>query len=288
VTSESPPAAVSVSELLRRWFVRGRLRPVGRVLYNAVIAAELGAQRALDALQPPAASPALDEVTVIVKTFERPHVARRLVASIRRRFPGLRVIVADDSRVPVTLEGARTLALPYDSGVSAGRAAALAAVETPYLFLLDDDFVLYRHTRLAEALAFLRQYPQIDILGGRVINLPFFTSSDYRRAFLFPTQAQATLPPGSVIGGLPVYDKVPNFYLARTERVRLVGWDPRIKRIDHADFFTRAKGVLTSVYDARLCCLHARTPFNGAYRSRRDDDAQDRAVLWERYYRKRS
>ena len=68
------------------------------------------------------------------------------------------------------------------------------------------------------------------------------------------------MPPGSFINGLPVYNKVANFYIGRTERIRLVGWNPALKRLDHADFFTRALGILTTVFNPNLKCLHAQTP----------------------------
>ena len=91
------------------------------------------------------------------------------------------------------------------------------------------------------------------------------------------------MPPGSFINGLPVYNKVANFYIGRTERIRLVGWNPALKRLDHADFFTRALGILTTVFNPNLKCLHAQTPFNKAYMQKRMDIAADRALLKFRY-----
>ncbi len=60
-----------------------------------------------------------------------------------------------------------------------------------------------------------------------------------------------------------------------------------IKRLDHADFFTRAKGVLTTVFDPSFKVLHARTPFDKAYMEKRMDLESDRKVLWQKYYRNR-
>lgn len=42
-------------------------------------------------------------LTVIIKTFERPGELRRLVARTRSRYRGLRTVVADDSRHPTGL-----------------------------------------------------------------------------------------------------------------------------------------------------------------------------------------
>jgi hypothetical protein len=255
-------------------------------VYNHVVALELAVERNLDRIsaqvidQDPAL---LDRLTAVVKTFERPRALDRLLSSIRRLYPLLRVIVVDDSRRPVPAQGVRTVVLPFDSGVSAGRREGLRHVTTEYMLVLDDDYVFYRHTDLVRSLRVMGSWPEIDILGGQVVGLPFYTTVDYSRATLHQTEAKPTMPQGSRIGGLPVYDKVPNFIIGRTERVRLIDWTPSLKRMDHTDFFTRAKGVLTTVFDARLKCLHAQTPFDAPYMAYREDILLDNAVLRHRY-----
>lgn len=269
--------------------LRGRLRPVAKPVYGLLVALELSAERLLDRIHAAHAAkrgaPLEGRLTAVIKTFERPRILRRLIASIRRYDPDLHLIVVDDSREPVTLEGVTLIRLPYDSGVSAGRNAGLAAVETPYVLILDDDFVFSRRTRLDLALQTIERFDQVDILGGDVIQLPFYRRWDPSRAAIYPTPVKATCPLGSLIGTLPVCDKVPNFYIARTDALRRVAWDPRIKRLDHADFFTRARGVLTTVFDRGFQCLHAQTPFDVAYMAKRNDYASDQAVIRERYYR---
>jgi hypothetical protein len=127
----------------------------------------------------------------------------------------------------------------------------------------------------------------IDIMGGMVVNLPSFKSADYRKAGLHPTSGESVLREGALLAGFPVYDKVANFYIAKTERLKLVGWDARIKRLDHADFFSRAKGVLRTVYNEDFKVLHAQTPFNKDYMKKRRDVAMDRLVIMAKYYKKR-
>lgn len=103
-------------ELLRRLFINGKGRIVGKPLYNSLVATELGMQRIADKL---VRRPQTDQLflnknlTAVVKTFERPAVLERLVSSIRRFYPKLHIIVVDDSREPEPLPGVETVrALP--------------------------------------------------------------------------------------------------------------------------------------------------------------------------------
>jgi len=151
--------------------------------------------------------------------------------------------------------------------------------------VLDDDFIFYRGTRLRAAVDRLARNARIDILGGQLIDLPYLRRRQPPLHQIFPTSAQPLVPIGSSIDGLLVCDKVANFYVARTDRLRLVGWTPELKRIDHADFFTRALGVLVTVFDPSLRCLHAQTPFDAHYMAHRTDDHADRAILAARWGR---
>jgi glycosyltransferase involved in cell wall biosynthesis len=282
------PGASLVRRFVREWVVYGRLNGVARPLYDLLIRQELAVLRVVDALFPGPQLPdleALDQVTALIKTFERPQAVKRLVASIRRFYPALKVVVVDDSQEPISLPGVELVTLPFRSGVSAGRREGLRAVQTEYVLVLDDDFVFYRRTSLGQAVAYMKAQPEVDIMGGKVVNLPFFTAVDYRNSPLYPTEARPTLPPGSQVGRLPVYHKVANFFLGRTERVRQVNWDPAIRKLEHSDFFTRAVGVLTTVYNEEMRCLHARTPFNTGYMKQRYDHVDDHILLWDRYYR---
>lgn len=273
--------------LLQRLFIDGRGRAIGRPLYNAMIAAELAWHRVTDALlssTPGDQSLVNQEATILVKTFERPAILSRLLGSVRRFYPHVPIIVVDDSRQPHHYPGVQTIAMPFNSGISAGRNEGLRHVSTPYVLLLDDDFVFYRRTNLADALARMKREPRIDMMGGAVVDLPFYRVTDYRRTQLFPTEARPLLPLNSSLAGLPVYDKVANFLLAQAESLRRVGWDEQLKLVEHADFFTRARGVLCTVFNRELRCLHARTLFDKQYMAYREDIADAQAYLLSKHY----
>jgi hypothetical protein len=280
--------ALRTEAFLRRHFgPEGKFSPVAAPLHKALIAQELRLERLVDALAPPppVQESLLGEVTALVKTFERPQILRRLLASIGRLYPALAVIVVDDSRSPIRLEGVTTIVMPYDSGISAGRNEGLRHVATKYVLLLDDDVVFSRHTRLGPALARMERYPEIDIMGGQLIELPFMNARGSPEAAdaIFTTDARPVVPLGSSVGGLTVCAKVPNFFLARRDRLTLVPWDPQLKQLEHSDFFTRALGTLTTVFNPDLKCLHARTPFDPEYMRGRLDLAGSGEILTERY-----
>lgn len=260
--------------------VRGPLRRIAAPAYHALLQAEVAAA-GIGARPSPLDTSA---ITAVIKTFERPHACARLVASLKRLHPALAIVVADDSRAPTPVPGTTHIALPFDSGVGAGRQAGLDRVETPFVLNLDDDFFAWRGTNLAAAFEALMRYPQLDLIGGKVIDLPLFITHDFRAATLFPTAARPKLPPGSRLGPVEILDKVPNFFLARTEAVRAVGWNPELKRLDHADFFTRARGRIASGMLDTFRILHLRDPFDAAYRLFRDDAAADLAYLRRTYF----
>lgn len=276
-----------ISKTLSHHLKRGKLRIAGKPLYQTLIGLELKYIRFLDRKITFKNIPLVDsELTAVIKTFERPEILKRLIESIKRIYPNMKIIVVDDSLNPLSLKGVETIVMPYNSGISAGRNRALETVKTKYVLFLDDDFIFYHKTEFEPALRLMEEFPQIDIMGGEVVNLPSFKSSDYRKANLHPTQSVPVLPPGSKIGGLPVYDKVPNFFIARPEKLKLVGWDEQLKKIEHADFFTRAKGVLVTVYNKHFKVLHAQTPFDDAYLKIRHDVSQEKKILYSKYYEK--
>ncbi len=262
----------------------GKFKPVVAIAYELLVNLELLIERFLDGLaQRPCSAPELDEVTAMIKTFERPKKIAGLVKSIQRRYPNLKIIVVDDSKQPGKLPGVETIVLPYDSGVSAGRNAGLSVVATKYMLCLDDDFIFSRKTNLLKVISVMEENPDIDILAGEVIYLPLRIVHDYSQTPVFPTGEKPLHEPGARIGGYPVHLKVPNFYIGRTDSVRRVGWDDNLKRMDHADFFSRAVGVLTCVQDSSFKVLHYPTYFNKNYMERKNDNQHDAMVLHHKY-----
>ena len=85
-----------------------------------------------------------ENVTVIFKSFERQKMAKRLYENLQKYYPGVRVVIADDSRKPLDLQGdsLTIVQLPFNSGLSYGLNQALERVDTPYVMRMDDDELL--------------------------------------------------------------------------------------------------------------------------------------------------
>ena len=115
----------------------------------------------------------INDVTIIIKTFERKACLDRLLKSINDMGLHCSVLVADDSEEPYKNDilvkysdiVTEYLLLPFDSGVSAGRNELLRRVKTPYFVLCDDDFILDYRTNI-EYMINLLESSELDVLGG--------------------------------------------------------------------------------------------------------------------------
>ena len=129
-----------IKKLLRKHVFRNPLiRSLIPISYGFLIWLQLSFERLADRFSG-VSGDELDysNVTSVIKTFERGKKLSRLVKSIRRTFPSLKIIVVDDSRHPTQMTGSniQTIHLPFDSGVSAGRQVGLDSVNTPYMINL--------------------------------------------------------------------------------------------------------------------------------------------------------
>lgn len=192
----------------------------------------------------------LENVTVIFKSFERQKMARRLYQNLQQYYPGIRVVIADDSKKALKIEGdsLTIIQLPFNSGLSYGLNKALEQVETPYVMRMDDDELLTVRTMLEDQIKFLERHPEIDLVGFCTLTAircqnPDVAVSDFTRFSMKDAPKPLRIPHMTQIDGNHfVMGKVPNLFVARTEKVRSIGWDNNIRMMDHQDFFWRAAG----------------------------------------------
>ncbi|MFA5091708.1 MAG: glycosyltransferase [Candidatus Paceibacterota bacterium] len=172
----------------------------------------------------------------------------------------MRVAVADDGhRSPAELserkrglydalrnDGHYVTLMPFDSGLCAGRNLIVTNIATPYVLVGDDDFSYDESAGVERMLAFLDAHPDIDLIGGRVIEngtlrnyQGFLDMSDpthFRISSLDLDHAEYRSD-GDGLRWTPC-DITFNFFLARTDVVRAIQWDPLIKvAYEHSSFF---------------------------------------------------
>lgn len=220
-----------------------------------------------------------ENVTFIYKSFQRQRMAKQLFRNIQSYYPGVQVIIADDSKKPLVIDSpyAQVIQLPFNSGLSYGINRALEQVKTPYLIRMDDDELLTPFTNFHGQLRFLMAHPEVDLAAVAYIPVPRCPPLEQTvRRYYAQSMSGAPLPlkiphmtpmdESRIVVGKP-----PNIFLARTEGVRAVGYDDNIRMIDHNEFFFRAAGVLVSVLDTKAFVLHCHDRFNKSYEKYRQD-----------------
>ncbi|XP_043979362.1 beta-1,4 N-acetylgalactosaminyltransferase 1 [Gambusia affinis] len=192
-------------------------------------------------------------VTVATKTFLRYEKLQKLIDSIRKYYPTVTIVIADDSENPKTISGPyiEQYIMPFGKGWFAGRNLAVSQVTTKYVLWVDDDFFFTANTKL-EKLVDVLERTTLDLVGGAVREATGYTAT-YRQTI--------SIEPGEedgdclhmrrgfhhIIEGFPncvVTDGVINFFLARTDKVQQVGFDPRLARVAHLEFFIDGLGSL--------------------------------------------
>ncbi|XP_036445553.1 beta-1,4 N-acetylgalactosaminyltransferase 2-like [Colossoma macropomum] len=190
-------------------------------------------------------------VTIATKTFLRYAELKVLINSIRQFYPDIKIIVADDSLKPESVSGTNIehYIMPPAQGWFAGRNLAISQVTSKYFLWVDDDYVFHEKPQIESFVEVMEAVPELDVLGGDVGGNHFYFSLMYdvgdeneggcmSRSF---RKAHSPLPG---FDGCYLVDGVVNFFLARTDAVRRVGFDPFLNRVAHTEFFIDGLGAL--------------------------------------------
>ncbi|XP_077170362.1 beta-1,4 N-acetylgalactosaminyltransferase 2 isoform X2 [Paroedura picta] len=188
-----------------------------------------------------------DLVTITTKTFLRYHKLRVLIQSIRQFYPDIRVIVADDSEHPEKIDDANVehYIMPFGKGWFAGRNLAISQVTTKYYLWVDDDYLFTKNTKI-EKLVDVLENTNLDVVGGRL------EGNDFKFKIFYEEGDDGSclhIRSGSYgpLEGFPncvVTNAVVNFFLARTEESSRVGFDPKLQRVAHTEYFMDGLGNL--------------------------------------------
>uniref|UniRef100_I3MA37 Beta-1,4-N-acetyl-galactosaminyltransferase 2 (SID blood group) n=1 Tax=Ictidomys tridecemlineatus TaxID=43179 RepID=I3MA37_ICTTR len=162
-------------------------------------------------------------------------------------YPDVTVIVADDGKKPLEIKDdyVEYYTMPFGKGWFAGRNLAISQVTTKYVLWVDDDFVFNNKTKI-EVLVDVLEKTELDVVGGSVMGNAF-----QFKLLLEQSEAGDCLHKRNGwfqrLDGFPrcvVTSGVANFFLAHTERLLRVGFDPRLQRVAHSEFFIDGLGSL--------------------------------------------
>ncbi|XP_036447833.1 beta-1,4 N-acetylgalactosaminyltransferase 1a [Colossoma macropomum] len=192
-------------------------------------------------------------VTIATKTFLRYDKLQDLIDSVRQFYPTVTIIIADDSEQPKPVTGPyiEHYIMPFRKGWFAGRNLAISQVTTKYVLWVDDDFIFSSNTRLEKMVEVLER-TTLDLVGGAVREVTGYTAT-YRHTISTDEGGEEGdclhIRRGfyHIIEGFPncvVTDAVINFFMARTDKLRQVGFDPRLARAAHLEFFIDGLGSL--------------------------------------------
>ncbi|XP_067869164.1 beta-1,4 N-acetylgalactosaminyltransferase 2-like [Heterodontus francisci] len=188
-------------------------------------------------------------VTITTKTFLRYHKLRILIDSIRSFYPNMTIIIADDSEIPEKIEGPHIeqYIMPFAKGWFAGRNLAASQVTTKYLLWVDEDFLFSKDTKL-EKLVDVLENTNLDVVGASVNGNRFQFKLWYEKGNDDDGDCLFSKTGGfHALDGFPncaITSGVVNFFLARTEKILSVGFDPRLARVAHSEFFIDGLGRL--------------------------------------------
>ena len=189
----------------------------------------------------------LENVTMVIKTFERYGRLKTLLASIKKHYGSPRIIIVDDSKNFETIRGENTTyhLIPFDTGLSAGRNIAVSMVRTKYTLLLDDDFEFTEETNIGKLVEILDN-TSLDLIGGNVI----LNGSPQQYCGNLEIDENRILHYKNELRGwnfehkYATCDMILNFFLARTAILKACPWDERLKLGEHTAFFWKYKGKI--------------------------------------------
>ncbi|XP_056309347.1 beta-1,4 N-acetylgalactosaminyltransferase 1 isoform X2 [Danio aesculapii] len=223
------------------------------------------------------------QVTILTKTFLRYKELNVLIKSIRKFYPKIKIIVADDSLNPETVSGDNIehYIMPPAQGWFAGRNLAVSQLTTKYFLWVDDDFEFSDETRIESFVEIMEAVPDLDVIGGEVSGDQFYFLLEYDEGgehegggCLRRLRGEFHQPL-SGYDGCHLVDGVTNYFLARTEAVRRIGFDPFLKRVGHTEFFIDGLGKLLVATCKGYSIGHQTHQTYDSYDSYRNQEKED-------------
>uniref|UniRef100_A0A8C5G300 Beta-1,4 N-acetylgalactosaminyltransferase 2-like n=1 Tax=Gouania willdenowi TaxID=441366 RepID=A0A8C5G300_GOUWI len=183
-------------------------------------------------------------VTITTKTFLRYPKLKIMVESVRTFYPKIHIVIADDNIRTETIPGRNIeqFYMPPAKGWFAGRNLAVSQVNTKYFMWVDDDYLFTEKTKIEKFVEVLEANPELDMVrmfvggsvGGNRWDFTFlYNEGDDEEGGCMYLKFHTQFHPLPGYPNCSLVNGVVNFFLARTDAVRSIGFDPVIKRVGH-------------------------------------------------------
>jgi len=239
----------------------------------------------------------MKNTTAVIISFLRVGYTKKCVSSLREMYPEIKIRVGENGHYSDEMadfckkHNAEYVDLPFDSGVCVARNRLVEGVDTEYVMVGDDDFYYINDENskpmVKEMVEFLEVMGNFDLIGGRIFEngtlrnyQGFFEKGD---GFLryHKLDLEKGFDVAKTRNGRMKYKEVDltfNYFVARTEKVKKVPWDEKIKvAYEHSSWFLDFKDAGNKVaFSPEPIVVHKpqikeRYPEYMSYRIRKND-----------------
>jgi len=196
----------------------------------------------------------MKNTTAVLISFMRTAYTKECVKSLRRMYPKIKILVAENSHYNQDLKNfiekykGEYIMMPFDSGVCYARNRLIETANTEFILVSDDDFYFTEEAKVKEMIRFMQANKEYTLIGGRIfekgrvleyqghikitpgcheyIPLDFENNKKDEASGLFYQQCDITF----------------NYFIARRDKIKDVKWDENIKvAYEHSDWFIMIK-----------------------------------------------
>jgi phosphorylcholine metabolism protein LicD/GT2 family glycosyltransferase len=228
------------------------------------------------------------EIAIVSTNFLRNETTKTFIESIQQILPKewYRIYLVDQGPydaemelyyAKLRLEGHVIQWLPYNCGLSFARNHLIKQSKEPYIYLMDNDFILTPESDPSPMLTILENDPNIGIVGAKLIkhedyHFNLIWAQNPRKLYYVPTlptsirQTKAYKCQKAI--SYRLCDIVLNFALYKREVFKDFQWDEELLLVEHSDAFLRLKEMnkWLVAYTSDVLAIHTKDRKDGTYR----------------------
>lgn len=214
----------------------------------------------------------LNDITACITTYKRVGCLERLVESIQKYYPNLKIDVVDTK-----------------GNLSWGRNELVNRCTTKYCLILEDDFEFTDNTQIEILIEILEQDEGLGVVGGEIIN---DTAKRFqgRNMNFFRGIMEYTIPQypdWQFINNIRYRycDLISNFFLAKRECLINNPWDEELSLLEHIPWFWTLKqqGQYKVAYTNLISIQHHKDRSDPEYNEKRNNVKKYKGIIENKY-----